>query len=121
MNHTITVNATMKPTEIIINNELDFLKYFKSKFTLIHMSNVFFRDLHYGVMSYLKDHGVKAGYGEAESTTREVSADLEQKGIFLKIDHQSWKLNFPEFALPRVVKATPTAPAAPATAEKKSV
>jgi len=94
----------MKEVDAIINNQTEFLKYLKSKFTLIHLSNVFFRDFHYGVLSYLEEHGMKMKYSQAENVAREVGARLEANGIFKKIDHQSWLLNYPEFALPRVEK-----------------
>lgn len=94
----------MKETEAIIQNQSEFLKYLKSKFTLIHLSNVFFRDFHYGVLSYLEEHGMKMKYSQAEKVAREVGARFEAGGIFKKIDHQSWLLNYPEFALPRVEK-----------------
>ena len=94
----------MKEIDLIINNQKEFLKYLKNKFTLIHQSNLFFRDFHYGVMSYLEEHGKKVKYLDAEKIAREVSATLEQNGVFKKIDHQSWLLNYPEYALPRVEK-----------------
>jgi len=94
----------MNESQSIINNQIEFLKYLKSKFTLIHMSNVFFRDVHYGVLSYLLDHGMKRKYQEAEKIAREVCEAFEKSGIFKNIDHQSWLLNYPEFALPRVEK-----------------
>ncbi len=94
----------MTATERILTNYTDFLKYAKSKFVLLHKSNVFLRDLHYAVMSYLADHGVKLHYANAEAVTREVVQSLEQKGVLKKIDAQSWLLNYPEFALPRVEK-----------------
>ena len=94
----------MKETQTIINNQTEFLKFLKSRFTLIHMSNLFFRDFHYGVMSYLQEHGIKASYQNAEKIAHEVADALEKLSIFRKIDHQSWLLNYPEFALPRVEK-----------------
>ena len=94
----------MKETEFIINHKTEFLKYLKSKFTLIHMSNFFFRDFHYGVMSYLQEHGMKVKYLIAEKIARQVGEDFEKQNILKKIDHQSWLLNYPEFALPRVEK-----------------
>lgn len=94
----------MKEVDLILNQQTEFLNYLKSRFTLIHLSNVFFRDFHYGVMSYLEDHGKKLKYYDAEKVAREVGAALEHRGIFKKIDHQSWLLNYPEFALPRVEK-----------------
>ena len=102
----------MNETNAILNNQSEFLKYLKSKFTLIHMSNIFFRDVHYGVMSYLKDHGMKLKYHDAERVTQEVTNELEKRGIFKKIDHQSWLLNYPDFALPRVEKKPAAAAAA---------
>lgn len=91
--------------ELIINNNAEFLKYVKSKFRLIHDSNFFFRDLHYGVMEYLEEKLKKRiKYLDAEKITYEVAVELEKQGIFKKIDHQSWLLNYPEFALPRVEK-----------------
>jgi hypothetical protein len=94
----------MKETDLILRNQTEFLKYLKSKFTLIHLSNVFFRDFHYGVLSYLEEHGMKTGYSEGESVARQVGSKFEESGIFKKIDYQAWLLNYPEFALPRVEK-----------------
>lgn len=94
----------MNEADVIINNQSEFLKYLKSKFTLIHTSNIFFRDFHYGVMSYLADHGKKLRYQDAEKVAGEVAVTFEKNGILTKIDFQSWKLNYPEFGLPRVEK-----------------
>ncbi|MBI4546554.1 MAG: hypothetical protein HY707_01135 [Ignavibacteriae bacterium] len=93
-----------KEVDFVVNNQAEFLKYLKSKFTMIHMSNFFFRDFHYGVMGYLKDHGMSVKYNHAEKIAREVGAAFEKNGIFKRIDHQSWLVNYPEFALPRVEK-----------------
>ena len=94
----------MKANDLILFNQSEFLKLLKSQFTLIHTSNIFFRDFHYGVMSFLGDHGMKVTYSKAESIARELGAELEKLGVFKKIDHQSWKLNYPEFTLPKVEK-----------------
>jgi hypothetical protein len=99
----------MKYVDLIANNEAEFLKFLKMKFTLIHMSNIFFRDFHYGVMSFLERKGKKLKYHDAEKVAAEVGAAFERKGIFKKIDHQSWLLNYPDFALPRVEKKAPAA------------
>ena len=51
----------MDPVTIIVENQKDFLKYLKSKFPLYHLSNIFFRDFHYGVMNYLMAYNKKIG------------------------------------------------------------
>jgi len=94
----------MKETELIVNNRTEFLKFLKSKFTILHLSNFFFRDFHYGVMEYLRERGVKLKYQVAEKVAREAGAAFEQQGIFKRIDHQSWLINYPEFALPKQEK-----------------
>lgn len=88
----------------IIANEKTFLTFLKGRTSLIHMSNVFFRDFHYGVMAYYESHGKKIVYSKAEIVARGVVEDLEKKNILRRIDHQSWVLLYPEFALPRVEK-----------------
>jgi len=94
----------------LITDTGDFLGFLRTKFKfgLIHNSNFFFRDLHYGVMAYLASKGRHAGYTRSEKIARELAADLERAGILKKIDYQSWCVNYPEFALPRVEK-TPAA------------
>ncbi len=107
----------MPALDIFLNNQADFLKFLKSKFTLIHASNVFFRDLHYGVMAYVEEkESRKVKYIEAEKLTHDIIAALEQKGILKKIDNQSWILNYPEFALPKIAPAPKPAAAKPAAA-----
>jgi hypothetical protein len=107
----------MKEADLIVTNAAEFLKFLKSRFTLIHASNFFFRDFHYGVMAYLRERRVKLTYAEAEDVARRVGASFEQKGLFKRIDHQSWRLEYPEFALPKVEKAEKKAPE-PAPAAK---
>jgi hypothetical protein len=99
----------MNSVELVTGNESEFLRFLKSKFTLIHQSNLFFRDFHYGVMSFLAGKGVRLKYHDAEKVARDAAAAFESKGILKKIDHQSWLLNYPEFALPRVEKKAPAA------------
>ena len=95
----------MKTAESIINNQIEFLKDLKSRFPLIHNSNFFFRDLYYGVMLYLSEKvGIKLKYSETEGIAREVAEAFERSGIFKRVDHQTWLVNYPEFALPRIQK-----------------
>jgi len=43
-----TIGRGIEEVELILGNQSEFMKYLKSKFPMIHMSNVFFRDFHYG-------------------------------------------------------------------------
>jgi hypothetical protein len=94
----------MNEVEAIVGNRTEFLNVLKAKFQLFHLSNIFFRDLQYGVMAYLQEHGTKMRNIDAERVARAVAEAFERQGIFKQVDHQSWVLVYPEFALPRVEK-----------------
>jgi hypothetical protein len=94
----------MRETEIITANTAEFLRFLKERFTLIHQSNFFFRDLQYGAIAYFESKGKKLKYLVAETVAHEVAAEFERKGIFKQIDRQTWLVQYPEFTLPRVEK-----------------
>ncbi len=94
----------------ITNNKTEFLNFLKGKFTLFHNSNIFFRDFHFGVIAYLlQKKSKKLAYTKSEEFAHQLMAEFEKTGLFSKIDHQSWRLNYPDFALPRVEKKVATA------------
>ncbi|MGD0590273.1 MAG: hypothetical protein ABSA44_05680 [Bacteroidota bacterium] len=94
-----------KYTDLLSNHD-ELFAFLKSKFKLYHLSNVFFRDLHYGVWEFLKHRGVSLKYGESEDITHEVVVSLEKKNILRKLDEQTWLLNYPRFKLTSVQKNT---------------
>jgi hypothetical protein len=88
----------------LLSNQDEFLMFLKSKFKLYHLSNVFFRDLHYGVWEFLEHHGVTLNYGQSEDIACEVVIILEKKYILKRIDDRTWLLNYPQFKLMQVQK-----------------
>ncbi len=99
----------------IVGRDTEFLGYLKQKFPLYHLSNVFFRDLHYGVMGFLEKHAVKSSYVGAEEVTREVIGHFEEAQIFRRVDEKTWLLLYPDF---KAVSAKPAAPPKPAPAPR---
>ena len=87
----------MKKSTTIINNQVEFLHFLKAKFPLYHLSNLFFRDLHYGIMSFFNQRGMKIGYSEGELVAREVAQHFERQNVFKKVNQQGWVLHYPEF------------------------
>lgn len=87
----------MKKSVTIINNQVEFLHFLKAKFPLYHLSNFFFRDLHYGIISFFEQKHLKIGYGDAEQVAREVAQHFEKQNIFKKVNQQGWVLQYPEF------------------------
>ncbi len=102
----------------ILDRRTEVLAFLKSRFPLYHRSNVFFRDIQYGIQVFLERRGIRARYPESEAIAREFALALEREGVFVPIDRQSWALNYPEFRTPvtkpaPAAKPAPPAPAAP--------
>ncbi|HTY58600.1 MAG TPA: hypothetical protein VMF59_07260 [Bacteroidota bacterium] len=110
----------MTHASAVLDRRTEVLAFLKTRFPLYHRSNVFFRDIQYGIMLFLERNGIRAGYPESESIAHQFVAALVRDGILVAIDGQSWALNYPEYRTP-VTKAPPAAkPAAPAPAAPRT-
>ncbi len=93
----------MKEQKIIMladkikNEEEVFLQFLKSKSPLFHNSNYFFRDLEYGIGSYLKKKNINPTQAEILKITDKVASFLEEKNYFKRINTGVWTVNMPKF------------------------
>jgi hypothetical protein len=102
-----------KHETLVLENTREVLQFLKSRFPLYHLSNIFFRDVHYGILAFLEKKGKKTGYSAGEPIARAFIAALEKENILHAVDRQSWKLNLPEYKTP-ITKAAPAAAPKPA-------
>jgi len=82
---------------ILKNEERTVLNYLKARYPLYHKSNVFFRDIQFGIKHYLESRDIKLKYTESEVLANEFISHLQSKGILRKLDEQIYLLNYPEF------------------------
>ena len=87
-----------KNLEMLKNDDLVLLEFLKAKFPVFHNSNFFFRDFQYGIRSFFEKKDIFISYQDAEKLANEMAKHFEGKGIFIKVNHQGWKINFPDFA-----------------------
>ncbi|MHB1686289.1 MAG: hypothetical protein ACYCVH_02810 [Ignavibacteriaceae bacterium] len=92
----------MKQKNIIQSEYPLFLNFLKAKFPVFHNSNIFFRDIQYGVMKYLDKKGEKVSYPEAEVLAEDLTKHFEEQGIFVKVNDAGWKLNYPGFVTAKI-------------------
>jgi hypothetical protein len=104
----------MKEKDYILQHQKEILLYLKSRFPMYHLSNFFFRDVHYGIRMYLEEQGMKIGYTASEDIARSFVEQLEKAGIFTPIDRQSWVVKYPEFKTPPAKPAAQPKQASPA-------
>ena len=107
-------------TNIFVERQKEFLSFLKSRFNVFHESNVFFRDMHYGVMAFLQMNGLPNRYSASEQLTKQVIAVFEQERILIRIDDRSWMLNYLPFKKPPVKAAVPVKSAAPSVKQVPS-
>lgn len=88
----------VKSNSILTQEKDQILNFLRNRFPIFHNSNFFFRDLQYGLRSYFEKKGINISYPQAEKYALQFADMLEKENIFVKINSQSWKVNFPEFA-----------------------
>lgn len=89
----------MKKQKIILTQEKNqILNFLKARFPVFHNSNIFFRDLQYGIRSYFEKKGIKISYPEAEDYAVEFANMLEAEKVFVRVNNQGWKVNYPDYA-----------------------
>lgn len=84
------------------NTEFDYLKenldtflnYMKEKYPLFNNSNIFLRDLQYGVKHFFELKDVKLSYGKVENITEQLIKYLENNGTLVNVFKNTWKLNY---------------------------
>jgi len=73
------------------------LNFLKAKFPVFHNSNFFYRDFHYGVRKFLESKDIKVTYPQAEEIAKKLAEYFEEEKIFIRVNNQAWKINYPEF------------------------
>ena len=84
--------------ELLQKEDQSFLGFLKARFPVFHNSNFFYRDLEFGIRSFLEKKNIFITYGEADKLAKLMAKYFEEKGIFIKVSKTGWKVNYPEFA-----------------------
>lgn len=104
----------MKAQEYLLKHSTEFLGFLKTRVPVYHLSNIFFRDVHYAVIDFLGAQGTKVRHTPAETLARLVIEKIEKEKILVKLDHQTWMVKHPEYRTPVRKTAPAAAPARPA-------
>ncbi len=92
-------------------DDLEVLRYLKQRYPLYHLSNVFFRDIQFGIQAMLEERRIKVRYAEAEDLARTFVRRLEEQRMLRRVDSQTWVLHHEEFRKPMTKPAAPEKPA----------
>lgn len=83
--------------QLLKSNDEELLNYLRAKFPVFHNSNFFFRDFQYGIRSFLEKKEINVNYQMAERLAEDMAKHYEDKGLFVRINNQTWTVKKPEF------------------------
>lgn len=78
---------------LLVYNQNQFLMFLKTKFPLFHNSNIFLRDIQFGIKNYFANKQIILSYSDSEKLALLFSDKLVSEEIFKKISDNCWKLN----------------------------
>jgi hypothetical protein len=84
--------------DLLKNDETIFLNFLKAKFPVFHNSNFFFRDFQFGIRKFLENKGISISYSDSEELAKMLAKHFQNQGLFVAINSETWKINYPEFA-----------------------
>ncbi|GJQ20608.1 MAG: hypothetical protein HBSIN02_09630 [Bacteroidia bacterium] len=114
------MDATNGTYALLRESKKELLNFLKARYSLYHLSNVFFRDIQYGVSAFLEWKSRKPRYSEAEALAQRLVADWVAEGILEMISTQAFVLKYPEFKKPSTKPAVPAKPAPAASQSAKT-
>ncbi|MCU7496618.1 MAG: hypothetical protein HF314_01855 [Ignavibacteria bacterium] len=107
--------------EYLKTNLEQFFGFMKEKYPFFNKSNVFFRDLQYGVKNFFERKSVKLTYKDVEETTSMLIEMLEKDGTLSKVNDNAWKLNYAPKAEPEAEEENkPTGEAKPGEGKQEN-
>jgi hypothetical protein len=87
----------MTAIELVRRDKTEFLKFFRSKFPLFHLSNVFYLDVKYALKYYLLTKHLKVSEAELEPVAKALINEMVSDGVFRQVSSDTWTLNYAEF------------------------
>lgn len=90
----------------INGKELDILRFMKNNgFPVFHMSNIFLRDIQYGIRDYFRaTERIDIGSRESDACAHAMISGFERQGILVPFRTNTWILHLEEFLNPPKVE-----------------
>ena len=84
----------MQYIETLKSNQDIFFNFMKEKYPVFTDSNIFHKDILYAIRSFFEKKNSRLSYSIAENLTAQFTEYLENKGDLIKLDKNTWKVNF---------------------------
>jgi hypothetical protein len=88
-------NQEERYSELVSNKDI-FFKFMKERYPIFFNSNLFLRDIQYAIRTYFERKDIMISYTEAEELMKKFTSLLESEGDLVRLNYNSWKVNFSE-------------------------
>jgi hypothetical protein len=78
--------------EMLKTNKEVFLNFMKEKYPVFNNSNIFLRDIQYGIMNFFEKRSISLSYKETEELSASFIGYLEAEGTIEKLSHNTWRM-----------------------------
>lgn len=100
----------MKTTEeklnhLVSNREVVF-EFLREKYPIFFNSNIFLRDIQYGIRTYFERKDIMISYPIAEELAMKFTSSMESEEILKRLDATTWVVNF-KFKEPEIQTEEP--------------
>lgn len=86
--------SMQKELDFLSQNSNLFLDYLREKYPVHSNSNIFLRDIQYGIKNFFEKRDIKLKQKEIEQLTNHVITVFESTGLFYNLSHNTWRVNF---------------------------
>lgn len=83
----------MNKLQELINNKEIFFRYIAERFPVFTGSNIFLRDIQYGIKFFFEKKKIKLKYAQAEVLALEFISALVDSNDLAPFNKQTWKVN----------------------------
>jgi hypothetical protein len=90
----------------LISNQEIFFEFLREKYPVFFNSNIFLRDIQYGIISYFERKDIIISYPLAEELAMKFTAKMESDDILKRLDTTTWLVKF-KFSEPELQTAEP--------------
>ena len=84
---------TNKYAEFLKLNEDLFFNFLKEKYPIFNNSNIFLRDIQYGIKSFFEKRDIKLNYKQVDFIADSIIQLYEEKNILQRLTKNTWKVN----------------------------
>ena len=78
----------------LVNHKEIFFRFIAERVPVFTGSNVFLRDIQYGIKFFFEKKNIKLKYAETEKLAFEFASELSVKNDLMKYNNNTWKVNF---------------------------